>query len=138
MAEKKDIQVLLAENRVFEPSPEIVKNSNVKAWMDKHGLKTLDELLAKCQDIDWYWKEMADELLDFYKPYDKVLEWDPPYAKWFVGGQYNIVHDALDRSVTLSDADRAPTDGLDWSVLAREMLVGYNSISCIESGNNRV
>jgi acetyl-CoA synthetase len=106
MAEKKDIQVLLAENRVFEPSAEIVKNSNVKAWMDKHGIKTLDELLAKCQDIEWYWKEMADELLDFYKPYDKVLEWDTPWAKWFVGGQYNIVHDALDRHMKTKTKDK--------------------------------
>jgi acetyl-CoA synthetase len=95
--EKKDIQVLLAEDRVFEPPADLVAKSNVKAWMDKHGIKTYDELLEKCQDIEWYWGEMAKELMDFYKPYDKVLEWDAPWAKWFVGGEYNIVHDALDR-----------------------------------------
>ena len=95
--EKEDIQVLLAENRVFEPPADLAANSNVKAWMDKHGIKDLDELLEKCQDIEWFWKEMADEFLDFYKPYDKVLDWDAPWAKWFVGGEYNIVHDALDK-----------------------------------------
>jgi len=103
MAEaKKDIQVLMTENRVFEPPADLVAKSNVKAWMDKHGIKDLDGLLEKCQDIEWYWKEMADELLEFYKPYDKVLEWNAPWAKWFVNGKYNIVHDALDRHMKTS------------------------------------
>jgi len=103
--EKKDIQVLLAENRVFEPPAGLVENANVTAWMRKHGLNTLDELLEKCQDIEWFWKEMADELLEFYKPYDKVLDWEAPWAKWFVGGEYNIVHDALDRHMKTSKKD---------------------------------
>ncbi len=106
MEEKKDIQVLLSENRVFEPPADLAANSNVKAWMDKHGIKTLDELLEKCQDIEWFWKEMADELLDFYKPYDKVLDWDAPWAKWFVGGEYNIVHDALDKHMKTAVKDK--------------------------------
>ncbi len=87
----------MTENRVFEPPADLAAKSNVKAWMDKHGIKDLDELLEKCQDIEWFWKEMADELLEFYKPYDKVLDWKAPWAQWFVGGEYNIVHDALDR-----------------------------------------
>ena len=107
MAEKKeDIQVLLAEKRVFDPPKELVENANVTAWMKTHGLKTYDELLAKCQDIEWFWGEMAKELLEFYKPYDKVLEWKTPYAKWFVGGKYNIVHDCLDRHMKTATKDK--------------------------------
>jgi len=107
MAEaKNDIQVLLAENRVFQPPADLAANSNVKAWMDKHGIKDLDELLEKTQDIEWFWKEMADELLEFYKPYDKVLDWDAPWAKWFVGGEYNIVHDALDKHMKTAVKDK--------------------------------
>ncbi len=120
--EKKDIQVLLAENRVFEPPAKLVENANVTAWMKKHGLKTLDELLEKCQDIDWFWGEMAGELLEFYKPYDKVLEWDAPWAKWFVGGEYNIVHDALDRHMKTATKDKIcfrfegePGDKKEWT-----------------------
>ena len=46
MAEaKKDIQVLMTENRVFQPPADLAANSNVKAWMDKHGIKDLDALL---------------------------------------------------------------------------------------------
>ena len=95
--EKKDISVLLEEKRVFNPTKEIVEQSNVKKWMDKQGIKDLEELFEKAQDIEWFWAEMAKELVEWYKPYNKVLEWDPPLVKWFVGAEYNIVHDALDK-----------------------------------------
>ena len=104
--EKKDISVLLEENRVFTPPEELVKQTNVKKWMDKHGIKDLDELLEKAQDVEWFWGEMAKELVEWYKPYDKVLEWDPPYAQWFVGAEYNIVHDALDKHMENGNKDK--------------------------------
>ncbi len=104
--EKKDISVLLEEKRVFNPPEEFVKQTNVKRWMDKHGIKDLNELLEKSQDLEWFWGEMAKELLEFYKSYDKVLEWDPPYARWFVGAEYNIVHDALDKHMENGNKDK--------------------------------
>jgi acetyl-CoA synthetase len=104
--EKKDISVLLEENRVFNPPEELAKQTNVKKWMDQHGIKDLDELLEKSQDLEWFWGEMAKELVEWYKPYDKVLEWDPPYVKWFVGAEYNIVHDALDKHVKTEKKDK--------------------------------
>ncbi len=104
--EKKDISVLLEENRVFTPPEELVKQTNVKKWMDKHGIKDLDELLEKAQDLEWFWGEMAKELVEWYKPYDKVLEWDPPYAQWFVGAKYNIAHDALDKHMENGNKDK--------------------------------
>lgn len=104
--EKKDISVLLEEKRVFKPTQEFVEQTNVKKWMDEHGIKDLDELLEKAEDLEWFWGEMAKELVEWYKPYDKVLEWDPPYAKWFVGAEYNIVHDALDKHVKTEKKDK--------------------------------
>jgi acetyl-CoA synthetase len=104
--EKKDISVLLEENRVFNPPEELAKQTNVKKWMDKHGIKDLDELLEKSQDLEWFWGEMAKELVEWYKPYDKVLEWDPPFVKWFAGAEYNIVHDALDKHVKTEKKDK--------------------------------
>ncbi|HHF58958.1 MAG TPA: acetate--CoA ligase [Thermoplasmatales archaeon] len=97
--EKKDIAVLLEEKRVFYPPEEIVKNSNVKKWMDKHGIKDYDELLERAKDIEWFWGEMAKEVVNWYEPPKKVLEWNPPYSEWFVGAKYNIVHDALDKHI---------------------------------------
>ena len=47
-------------------------------------------------DIEKFWGGAAKEL-NWYKHWDKVLEWNYPWAKWFVGGQCNIVENALDR-----------------------------------------
>ncbi len=94
------IDSLLKEGRVFNPPDELVKESNVKKFMDKHGIKTYDELLEKASNIEWFWDEMAKEVgIEWYKPPEKVLDWKPPYGKWFVGAEYNIVHDALDKHV---------------------------------------
>ena len=98
MAEE-DISVLLDEKRVFNPPEEFVNQTHVKQWMDEHGIKDLDGLYKKAEDWEWFWGEIAKEVVEWYKPYDTVVEWSPPWVKWFVGAQYNIVHDALDRHV---------------------------------------
>jgi len=94
---KEDISVLLDEKRVFKPNENFVKNTNVKIWMDKHGIKTLDELYKKADNWEWFWDEVSKELVEFYTPYDKLVEWNPPWVKWFVGAKYNIVHDCVDK-----------------------------------------
>jgi len=98
MAEE-NISVLLDEKRVFKPKEEFVKQTNVKQWMNKHNIKNLDELHKKAENWKWFWDEISKELVEWYKPYKEVLEWDAPWAKWFVGAKYNIVHDALDKHV---------------------------------------
>lgn len=95
---RKAVDVLLEEKRVFTPSRKFVEQTNVKKWMDEHGIKDYDELLKKAEDLDWFWGEMAKDVVEL-GPYLKVLEWDPPWVKWFTGARYNIVLDALDRHV---------------------------------------
>ncbi|UZE91886.1 MAG: acetate--CoA ligase [Methanosarcinales archaeon] len=92
----KDIEALLKEKRIFEPPAELVENSNVKKWMNEHDIKDYDELLERAKDIEWFWEDAAKEL-EWFAPWTKVLEWNPPHAKWFVDGKINIVHNALDR-----------------------------------------
>jgi len=96
MAEE-DITVLMDEKRIFKPSKEFIEKTNVKQWMKDHNISSLDELYNKTEDYKWFWEEMAKEMLEFYEPYEEVLEWNEPFAKWFTGGKYNIVHDALDK-----------------------------------------
>ena len=93
------VDVLLKEHRVFAPPKELIENSNVKNWMNKHNIKTYDELLLRAKDTEWFWGEVSKDVVEWFKPYDKVLEWNLPWAKWFVGAKYNIVHDALDKHV---------------------------------------
>jgi len=99
MEDEVSVDVLLKEHRVFVPSKELIENSNVKKWMNKHNIKTYDELLLKAKDIEWFWGEVSKDVVEWFKPYDQVLEWNLPWAKWFVGAKYNIVHDALDKHV---------------------------------------
>ncbi len=49
------------------------------------------------EDRDGFWTEQA-ALIDWHKPFDKVLQYDrPPFARWFVGGETNLCHNAVDR-----------------------------------------
>jgi len=105
MAEE-DITVLMDEKRIFKPSRDFVEKTNVKQWMKEHNISSVEELYTKAEDYKWFWEEMAKEMLEFYEPYDKVLEWDEPFAKWFVGGKYNIVHDALDKHAKGKNKDK--------------------------------
>jgi acetyl-CoA synthetase len=98
MAEE-NISVLLDEKRVFKPKEEFVNQTNVKQWMDKQGIKNIDDLYKKTDNWKWFWEEVSKDLVEWYKPYKKVVEWDAPWVKWFVDAKYNIVHDALDKHV---------------------------------------
>ncbi len=93
----ENISVLLDEKRVFKPKEELVKNSNIKQWMDKHKIKNVEELYKKAENWEWFWGEVSKDLVEWYTPYQKVVEWNAPWVKWFVGAKYNIVHDALDK-----------------------------------------
>ena len=93
----EDLDALLKEKRIFKPSPELLKNSNIFRWMERHGIRDYDELLEKAlKNPGWFWDELAGEL-EWFKPYKGIMRWDPPHAKWFLDGKFNIVHNALDR-----------------------------------------
>jgi acetyl-CoA synthetase len=93
------------EKKFYYPPKELVENSNIKKFMDKFGIKDLDELLKRAEDQEWYWGEMAKEL-DWFQPWQRVLEWNLPFAKWFVGGKINIAHNALDRHIKTKIRDK--------------------------------
>ena len=96
---EKDISVLLDEKRVFTPKEAFINQTNVKQWMDKHDIDSLEDLHNKSANWEWFWEEISKELVEWYKPYEKIVEWEVPWVKWFVGAKYNIVHDALDKHV---------------------------------------
>ena len=85
------IDSVLTEVRKFEPPAEF----SSKAWV-----KSLAEHQALCKraddDPEGFWAECARNL-DWFKPFDKVLEWKFPFAKWFVGGTLNASYNCLDR-----------------------------------------
>ncbi len=50
-------------------------------------------------DPEAFWADQARKYISWYKPFDTVLEWDIPFAKWFVGGELNVSYNCLDRHV---------------------------------------
>lgn len=81
------IDVLLDEKRSFPPSAEFKK----KAWV--HDERVYAEA---AKSPERFWEQFAEELV-WIKKWSKVLEWNPPYAKWFVGGKINISFNCVDR-----------------------------------------
>ncbi|MDN5914307.1 MAG: acetate--CoA ligase [Pseudonocardia sp.] len=91
---------LSTESRVFPPSEEFAAQANATA-----------ELYDRADaDREAFWAEQADRL-SWSKKWDKVLEWDAPFAKWFVGGQLNVAYNCVDRHVEAGNGDRV---ALNW------------------------
>jgi len=92
MAEQRAGQVVnvMKEGRLFPPPAEFAAKARIKSMAEYENL--WKEAAA---DIPAFWGKMAGEL-HWFKPFQKVLEWDEPFAKWFVGGQTNISYNCLD------------------------------------------
>jgi acetyl-CoA synthetase len=96
-----DIESVLKEERVFPPPKEFSAKAHIKSMQD------YEELYRKAeQDPEGFWALMAKDL-HWFKPWEKVLEWTPPFAKWFVGGQTNIAYNCLDRHLTTARKNKA-------------------------------
>jgi len=84
------LDILLDENRTFPPSPEFQATAHVSDG----GIYE-----RAAEDPEAFWAEWANKL-DWFEPWDRVLDWTPPHAQWFVGGKLNVAHNCLDRHVT--------------------------------------
>ena len=87
-----DIESVLRETRVFEPSPEFVAQANV-------ARADYEELVADAEkDYAGYWAKLARDHLAWHKPFTKSLdESKAPFYKWFADGSLNASYNCLDR-----------------------------------------
>ncbi|MDP9245299.1 MAG: acetate--CoA ligase [Chloroflexota bacterium] len=83
------LDTLGTETRTFPPPAEFVRRANA-------GDPSIYERAEK--DFEGFWAEQA-RTLTWRKPFTTVLEWEPPYAKWFADGQLNLSENCLDRHV---------------------------------------
>src|SRR5689334_14944312 len=85
------IDTVMHENRRFPPSEEFSSRAVI-------GSKAVYDSLchAAAEDPEHFWGEQAVNELHWFKPFDKVLEWNCPYAKWFIGGKTNVSYNCLD------------------------------------------
>jgi len=87
------IESMQLEERRYAPLPEFARNANAKP-----------DIYTK--PLEDFWKEEASKRVSWFKPFDTVLEWKLPYAKWFLGGQLNVCYNCVDRHVEAGRGDK--------------------------------
>jgi acetyl-CoA synthetase len=99
-AENQHFSSILNETRVFPPPAEFAAKAHVS------GMAAYQELYRRSiQEPEAFWAEIAGEL-EWFAPWTKVLDWQPPRAQWFVGGKLNICHNCVDRHALGTRADK--------------------------------
>jgi acetyl-CoA synthetase len=94
--QRPEIEALYGEGQSFPPDPAFTAQANVTA-----------DLYAEAErDPEAFWAKVARERVSWFKPFEKTLEWDLPFAKWFVGGELNIAYNCVDRHVENGLADK--------------------------------
>ncbi len=91
------IEALLQEDRTFPPPAVFAANANI------HDPAVYQEAN---DDYEGFWSRWAEQL-HWFKKWDQVLKWDPPFAQWFVGGKTNVAYNCLDRHLTGSRRNKA-------------------------------
>jgi acetyl-CoA synthetase len=100
---KETIKVLMTEERLFPPPPELKKNAYIK------GIEEYDALYKESiEDMEGFWARMAG-ILDWNKGWDRVVEWDfhKPSIKWFINGKLNAAYNCIDRHLKTPRRNKA-------------------------------
>jgi acetyl-CoA synthetase len=87
------IETMQLEERRYPPSPEFAAQANAQP--------AIYDL-----DLETFWEREGRERVEWFEPFTKVLEWERPYAKWFLGGKLNVAWNCLDRHVEQGRGDK--------------------------------
>ncbi len=94
MPSSGQLDTVLQETRKFAPSAEFSVRARVRSLAEYERL--WEEAAA---DVEAFWGRLASEL-HWFQPFDKVLEWNEPFATWFSGGKTNASYNCLDAHLT--------------------------------------
>ena len=87
--QRPEIEALLDERRTFPPDASFAATANAR-----------DSLYAEAEaDFEAFWAKLARQRLNWFTHFDRTLEWDLPFAKWFTGGELNVTYNCVDRHV---------------------------------------
>ncbi len=128
--QREQLDALLDEKRIFAPPEEFRREANAAdpRIYERAG-----------QDLEAFWAAEA-ERLDWFQKWDKVLEWNVPWAKWFVGGKVNAAHNCVDRHAASERRNKAaiiwegePGDSrvLTYGMLEREVNKFANALKSL-------
>jgi acetyl-CoA synthetase len=90
---ERTIETLLLEERRYPPPPEFAEQANAQPELYEPGLEE-------------FWAQHARDRVTWETPFGRVLEWELPYAKWFLGGRLNVAYNCVDRHVENGLGDR--------------------------------
>jgi acetyl-CoA synthetase len=125
--QRPEIEALLAERRTFPPDRAFSAQANARAELYE----------AAEADYEGFWAHLARERLNWYTPFARTLEWDLPFAKWFVGGELNVTYNCVDRHVERGLGDKVAyhwigepgdTRTLTYADLQREVSKAANAL----------
>ncbi len=98
MVQQGQIDHLLQETSEIQPPSHVYQQATLKDY---------DEVYQRSiTDPETFWAEIASEL-DWFKPWDKIFQWDYPNFQWFLGGQCNITYNCLDRHLNSEKKNKA-------------------------------
>jgi acetyl-CoA synthetase len=95
-----NLETILREHRVFPPPEEFARQAHVKSLAEYQKMYQ-----RSVRDPEGFWADAAQEL-HWFRPWTKVLDWNLPWAKWFVGGKINLCYNCVDRHVVSGRADK--------------------------------
>jgi acetyl-CoA synthetase len=85
-SEHPAIETILLEERRYPPPDDFASQANAQPEIYN-------------RDFEEFWETEARERVTWFEPFDKLLEWEPPYAKWYLGGKLNVCFNCVDRHV---------------------------------------
>ena len=106
MTDAAALEALLTEERKFAPPKDFASRAVVSD----------PAIYQEAEDYEAFWARWAEEL-HWFRKWDRVLEWDPPHAKWFDGGKLNVCYNCVDRHL---DGPREEKLALIWEGEAGE------------------
>ncbi|HYP21787.1 MAG TPA: AMP-binding protein, partial [Chloroflexia bacterium] len=131
----------------WRPTPAYIERSRLRRFMLHHGIDTFGALVERYgADPAWFWQAVVEDLgLEWYEPYKQVLDLSGgiEWARWFAGGSYNYVRDAVDKHAggPLSAATAIGWEGEDGEVrnltydeLSRQVNQAANALRALGVG----
>jgi acetyl-CoA synthetase len=90
---KNTIDTMLLEERRYAPDPEFARQANAR---------------PEIYERDWeeFWETEGRDRVTWFEPFSKLYEWEPPYAKWYLGGRLNVCFNCVDRHVEAGNGDK--------------------------------
>ncbi|HEX9140753.1 MAG TPA: acetate--CoA ligase [Gaiellaceae bacterium] len=87
------IDTMLLEERRYEPDPDFARQANAQPGI--YG-----------RDWEEFWETEGRARVTWFEPFSKLYEWEPPYAKWYLGGKLNVCFNCVDRHVDAGKGDK--------------------------------